>query len=97
MNLFAVVALAIAAVTMSFTVAEKSTASEKFVEYVFTLNPGGSFDQASDYSYSPVGTSCDEGSEVCAVSNTENNTLTQSELDDILSESDPQGKIYWRN
>ncbi|OJW45683.1 MAG: hypothetical protein BGO56_00455 [Sphingobacteriales bacterium 48-107] len=100
LNLFMAAALAIAAVTMSFKMAEKSNAREasgKLVTYVFTLNPGGSFDQASDYSFSPSGTSCEEGSEVCAVSNTQNNVLTQPELDAILAETDPQGQIYWRN
>lgn len=89
-----VAALAIAAVTMSFKAVEKGKDSSVMVDYVFTLNPGGTFTNASHYTYSPAGTNCEEGSEICAVSNTQNNVLTQPELDAILDEI--EGKIYWR-
>lgn len=76
---------------------EASNSGAKFATSVFTLNPSGDPDQASDYSYSPSGTSCTTGSQICAVGHEGDNTLTQAELDAILDGTDKSGQIYRKN
>lgn len=81
----------------AFQMKDKAPTSDgnKQTTFVFILNPGGDPENPADYTYSPSGTSCNEGTKVCAVSNQHDATLTQSELDMILAGE--EGRVYWKN
>jgi len=86
--------IALAAV-IGFSAFKMASPATQMAEFVFTLNPGGSPTNAADYTYSPAGTPCEDGSEICAVSNEHDNTLTQPELNSILNQE--EGRIYWKD